>query len=806
MNNKLKLALLTSMVSTILALPSPHAISAPAATQLVEVTQPDGSRVWLRKWGDEFAHGWETAQGVPVVKDDASGYWYVAELDDAGRQTQSAQRLDLRQVLQPSAQHKLGGRNLKRDAQWHAQKRRKQAHQTNVFARASANGPSAQNSGVSQTAIMPITGTIDVPVVMVNFADTQTTATRDEFDHFLFQDSQGLTAYYQEVSYGHLNLAGGNSGVIDWVKLPNDHAFYGRNNSAGYDSNIGVMITQALDGVDQNVDFSQFADINQDCQVDLISIIYQGNGEHQAVGAANDIWAHKYSLYWLQSEGDGDGVYTTNDTCLADPSKRVTVNDYFVAPELSNAGQRANVGTFAHEFGHVFGLPDLYDTGGTNSGQTAGAGDWSLMASGSKTGPERDGESPAHLSAWGKYTLGWITPTRLNGMNQQQVTIGESVNHSQAYLYENPDNPQEYFLIENRQQRGFDAYSPGTGLAIWHIDDALAAPGSNGETQSDVNAYPCDLGYQDCSTLHNGVQLVSADHYFDLEHDFNDGDQHDLFGEDGDGGADEYSTDQDWDTEFSDRSLPNNHWWDDTESGLNITNISVKADQMSFDVATPSEQTDDEIVLTNGVEVVLSAQQNQQISGYIEVPAGASELSLLLTHLDGGDADLYVNFDTLNDTSTADCFLNTASRVELCSETQLGTTQAGRYYFVVKGYNGQAFSQVSLVASYSQDGEPPVDEGNESQFAVNVANGEYQHISVSVPEGTSRLTIALDENNGAAMLMANYGSQASARTYDVRDNNGELVEVNMPQSGNWYIAIRGRNNGVTAGTLTVTID
>lgn len=122
MNNKLKLALLTSMVSTILVLPSPHAISAPAATQLVEMTQPDGSRVWLRKWGDEFAHGWETAQGVPVVKDDAGGYWYVAELDDAGRQTQSAQRLDLRQVLQPSAQHKLGGRNLKRDAQWHAQK------------------------------------------------------------------------------------------------------------------------------------------------------------------------------------------------------------------------------------------------------------------------------------------------------------------------------------------------------------------------------------------------------------------------------------------------------------------------------------------------------------------------------------------------------------------------------------------------------------------------------------------------------------------------------------------------------------
>lgn len=799
MNKNLKLALLSSVMITAMYATQSMVYAAPASSQLIEVKQGDGARIWIRKWGDEFAHGWETKEGIQVKQDAVSGDWHLAEMDEYGYQRIT--QIKMTPDLAVDRNHRSQG--IQGEALSRSYSRRIKAHQHNLFSRSMVTGKADKSSGVSQTTIKAVTGTVDVPVLMVNFSDRNTTTSRNDFDQFLFQDPAGLTAYYQEVSYQNLTLSGGINGVIDWVKLPNTHQFYGKNNSAGYDSNIGLMIENAIDIADANVDFSLYADINQDCQVDLISIIYQGNGEHQAVGTDDDIWAHKYSMYWLATEGDGDGVYLTDDQCIADPTQKVSINDYFVAPELSNAGTRANVGTFAHEFGHVFGLPDLYDTGGSNSGQTAGAGDWSLMASGSKTGPTRDGESPAHLSAWGKYTLGWLVPTKLNSVNDDMLTIKESVNHAEAYIFENPDDPQEYFLIENRDQQGFDAYSPGRGLAIWHIDDAIAAPNADGSTQSDVNAYPCDIGYQDCSVLHNGVQLVSADYYFDLEHDFNDGDTHDLFGEDGDGGADEYATQQDWDTEFSSDSLPSSLWWDKSASGLTLKNISVKGEQMSFSVG--DGVSSDDIVLKNGIAMTLSANENQQLTGYIDLPLDGTNLQFVMTHLEGGDADLYVNFSVPDATNGADCFLNTSSDIELCSEAQFGTTQSGRYFFTVKGYNDTAFSNVTLMASFTEGNEPPVDTGSVTTHEVNVANGEYQHVSVIVPAGAQSIELSLDENGGSAMLMLNIDAEASARNYVAKDNNGEFIFVETPEEGNWFVAIRGRNNGVIKGELTIMI-
>lgn len=799
MNKKLKLALLSSAIFAPLFANHAPLHAEPASKKLIEFKQSDGNSIWLRKWGDEFAHGWETKKGVAVQQDEESGDWYTTKLDSKGYQVKST----VKATHAMNLKEKGSNPRIQGEAQKRAKLRRTQAHQNNLFARSMVNGSSLNSSGVSQTAIQHVAGTVNVPVIMVNFSDTSATVERNEFDRFLFQDAKGLTAYYREVSYGELTLQGGDAGVIDWVTLPGSHDFYGRNNSAGYDSNIGVMIESALDLIDASVDFSLFADINQDCQVDLVSFIYQGNGEHQAVGVNNDIWAHKYSMYWLETEGDGNGVYQTNDQCLSDPTKTVTVNDYFVAPELSNAGTRANVGTFAHEFGHVFGLPDLYDTGGSNSGQTAGAGDWSLMASGSKTGPNRDGESPAHLSAWGKYILGWIAPTKINGINDTEFEIAESVNNATAYLYENPDNPQEYFLIENRDQQGFDAYAPGKGLAIWHIDDAISAPQSDGSAQSDVNAFPCDLGFQDCSTLHNGVQLVSADHYFDLEHDFNDGDIHDLFGEDGDGGSDEYSTEQDWDTEFSSQSQPSSQWWDGSESGLAMTNISAKGAVMTFDLDNGAATQ--EIVLQNGVPVSLAANQGEAITGYIDVPAGASKLQLSLSHNSGGDADLYVNYGVVNDSSSADCFLNSSSVVELCTESELGETLEGRYFFVVKGYNGQSFADVSLVAEYESDSESPGENGSVTSYKIDVASGSYQHFMVAVPAGSTVIEASLDENGGSAMLMLNEGEEASARSYSAKDSSGEFVAVDAPAAGEWFVAVRGTKQGVASGVLTITV-
>ncbi|KGJ96824.1 collagenase [Colwellia psychrerythraea] len=90
--------------------------------------------------------------------------------------------------------------------------------------------------------------------------------------------------------------------------------------------------------------------------------------------------------------------------------------------------------------------------------------------------------------------------------------------------------------------------------------------------------------------------------------------------------------------------------------------------------------------------------------------------------------------------------------------------------------------------------------------SVTVASGEYLHIPIEVPAGATSINVDLDKNGGTAMLMLNEGSQGSASNYDERDTLGDNVFRSKPSAGTWYISIRGRNSGVTDGSLTITID
>ena len=90
-----------------------------------------------------------------------------------------------------------------------------------------------------------------------------------------------------------------------------------------------------------------------------------------------------------------------------------------VCPELDgsnncNTKDPSTMGLYAHEFGHIIGLPDLYDRDETN-GDSEGLGEWCLMASGNYLGWY--GDTPAHMSAWCKIQMGWIDPMISNVRN-----------------------------------------------------------------------------------------------------------------------------------------------------------------------------------------------------------------------------------------------------------------------------------------------------------------------------------------------------------------------------------------------------
>jgi hypothetical protein len=180
------------------------------------------------------------------------------------------------------------------------------------------------------------------------------------------------------------------------------------------------------------------------------------------------------------------------------------------------------IGTVAHETGHGFGLPDLYDTNPFESSE--GIGDWGLMGAGNYT----SAFSPTRMEAWSLNELGWVTIAPLSAAGTR--SFGAAPVSDTAFFIRVPGaNPRgEYFLLENRQASQSDSAmirihcarsgSPAGcagGLLVWHVDSQQVA---NGNLSNTVNVNPI-----------HGLELVQADARNDLDVGANRGDGGDPF-------------------------------------------------------------------------------------------------------------------------------------------------------------------------------------------------------------------------------------------------------------------------------------
>lgn len=489
MNNILRVI---SLVSFSLLLCAPYGYCVPALQVVQQLEQPDGTTFSATLWGDETSHGWETEDGYTVIKNQVTQTWHYAKTDP-GTQTLMAGR-----VVGLSAPAASVEKHQRPNSMMNAQR--------------SLNNASRSNPQTSQSR--SISGTRPLPVLMVNFNDTATTYNAMDFENLLFgEGNNSMKDYYEEVSHGTFTITSGSAGVSGWHTASNTMAYYGANNGSGYDQHPAELVAEAVAAADGTIDFSEY-DTNGDCYVDAVVIIHQGPGE-EAGGSSNTIWSHRWSLSSASHWGDGDGVYTTNDVAACG---QVRVNDYVIQPETLQGGIQT-IGVFAHEYGHVLGLPDLYDIDYSSHG----IGNWGLMSGGTWGGVSRPGDRPVHMCAWSKYVLGWIDPVTV-AETRTNVVIGPVGDHGDVYQLfpDNQTDSREYYLIENRQRIGFDAGLPGTGLAIWHIDE-------NKESWNNRdNAQECLPG-SDCTDTHYRVALVQADGYADLETGHNRGDSGDLF-------------------------------------------------------------------------------------------------------------------------------------------------------------------------------------------------------------------------------------------------------------------------------------
>ena len=213
------------------------------------------------------------------------------------------------------------------------------------------------------------------------------------------------------------------------------------------------------------------------------------------------------------------------------------------------------IGVYAHEFGHILGLPDLYD----RDGGSEGVGNWCLMAGGSWLGFA--GDTPSHMSSWCKIQMGWVDPVIID-QNSSNISVHQlATNPSVIKVWEDDFHWNRYFLIENRQKTGFDYHLNGDGLLVYHIDE-IRSYGANAWSGGPVNN----------DEIHKLVDIEEADGSSDLDNQINRGDSGDPFP-----GQSDNRT-------FNQYSDPSTNRYDNSETNISIENISSSGPVMFVDI------------------------------------------------------------------------------------------------------------------------------------------------------------------------------------------------------------------------------
>jgi len=235
-------------------------------------------------------------------------------------------------------------------------------------------------------------------------------------------------------------------------------------------NNAQAVITKALKAADDLIDYSQY-DSDGNHEVDMVFFIFAGGGSNYSGNNTNYLWPHASEITSLSLDGVRFGRYA----CSTELYGR------------EESGVIDGIGTMVHEFSHVLGLPDEYDTDYSSSGgQSVHPAQWSVMASGCYLNMSR---TPCGYSLFERYAAAFTTPKTIEGNGS--FTLNPLNTTNEGYRI-NCDVENEFFLLENRQQTGWDAYLPGHGMLVFRVDSTNATVWSN----NDINTDPTHNYYE----------------------------------------------------------------------------------------------------------------------------------------------------------------------------------------------------------------------------------------------------------------------------------------------------------------------
>jgi M6 family metalloprotease-like protein len=419
----------------------------PAPPFLLDRTQPDGTKIKIRVYGDERFMIAEDENGFTIIKDSETGFFVYAEKDAEGKLKGTSfqvgkddpDTLGLSKHLRPDKEiiKKLKAKRL------------------------GGNLLSLPKSAAT------IEGINKVVVILADFSAGSPvghTKTVTDFNNLLLSDGTYSTGsmndYFQEVSYGKLSLSGVvyDSGVNDgWVTVSENYSSYCNERGLGSTNNSQKLCEELVTAINGVFDFSAYAD--SDGYVNIV-IVVEGTADPLD---SNQFWPHMWEL---------SSAFTVDGAKVR----------YILVNEQTDLGAIEPIGVFCHEFGHLLSAPDLYDT---NDDYNYPVRWWGLMGFGFYGGSPA-GTKPVHMSAFLKWSLdgdgnpssgqgGWLSPAQLpvtiSTPGTYTITRLGDLAADKPIAYKIPISSSEYFLVTNRGESGnFDDSVEDEGILIWHID------------------------------------------------------------------------------------------------------------------------------------------------------------------------------------------------------------------------------------------------------------------------------------------------------------------------------------------------
>lgn len=413
------------------------------------VINPDGSTVEVRVHGNEYFHFMTDSDKTILMEKDSRGFYVQMQRNnkplDFNQENIDMLRMEA-EALNPvfAETHDISGRKRM-----------------------------AALDGTARTTYPTIGVGNRSLVVLVEFSDVNFTVENPK-EYFTRQlNEPGFSDY------------GGNGSALDYYKDASNGLYvpqfdvYGPvkiNYEASYfedlSANMKYLIQESLTALDDEIDFSNY-DLDDNGTIDTVFFYYAGYGSADSETAT--IWPH---------QGNYQNYVNFKDTnhLILDGKK---MGPYACANELKGWNPTTNkqpwldnsepwvdgIGAFVHEYGHVLGLPDLYDV--NKSGDTVTPGEWDVMCSGNYNG---EGCCPPLFSAYEQWVCRWLEFTDVSdGTHYDLKALGNSET-SEALRIRIPKTSSantfydEYFVVEARDKSKWDICFPESGIQIWRIN------------------------------------------------------------------------------------------------------------------------------------------------------------------------------------------------------------------------------------------------------------------------------------------------------------------------------------------------